>query len=340
MLRHWTAIHDRLGDELDSLEEPFVTIRKSGRSLSTLDCYFHRGPVFRHLCLYQYARLVSISEVKTGDQRDLATFVPLFDVPEPSMERFMQQIRPIGKPATPLLKGTLFDQEEQHIHHRYEFHSIIMLALFVPWEEFLDRCEQPSILWEELRHNLPSIVQGFVDNVALLKKSTEDAKLDQAMWRAMGDEECESSTTNYPEPHALSSSHRSEYALFASFRKALESISENNRLNTPALGELVSKVLEPVSVDGLDTFGDWASQSQSKTQSTSCVGSQVTGQFTPQTVARLILKQGKLESELVKAIEGDNSSRTLSSLEEAEQQNAGTGFGGMITTSPSSSKQA
>lgn len=328
VLRHWTAIHDCVGDQLEALEEPYVKIRKSGRSLATVDCYAHRGPVFRHLCLYQYARLVSISLVKTRDERDPTSLVPLSNMPDHSMEKYRQEIRPIGNSATPLFRGPLFDYDEQHSHHRYQFHSIIMLALFVPWEDFLPRSEQPAVIWEELRHNLPSIVQGFVENVSLLKKSNEDAKLDHAMWKAMGDEQCETMAANYPEPDVLGSSHRSEHALFTSFWKALESISRNKRLITPALNSFVANVLGDVSTDGMETVGDWTSQPHTRTQATSCVGNQVTGQITPQTVANLVIKQGKLESQMVKAIEGDGSCQTLSCLEEAEQLNAQTGFEG------------
>jgi hypothetical protein len=69
--------------------------------------------------------------------------------------------------------------------------AVLLLALFVPWEQFLHaRPGSPGALWESLRETLPKRVLAVANNIHLLHKSAEDAKKDAQLWasRSEGDQ--------------------------------------------------------------------------------------------------------------------------------------------------------
>jgi PIF1-like helicase len=64
-------------------------------------------------------------------------------------------------------------------------HEVINLALFVPWEQFFG-ISSGSILdaWQQYRRSLPGRLQMYSDNLSLLYKSAEDAKVDANLWHS------------------------------------------------------------------------------------------------------------------------------------------------------------
>jgi hypothetical protein len=67
---------------------------------------------------------------------------------------------------------------------------VVLLALFVPWEDFAqDEAVDIAGLWERLRAQMPGRVADVVNNIQLLHKSAEDARKDARLWasRSEGD---------------------------------------------------------------------------------------------------------------------------------------------------------
>jgi len=66
--------------------------------------------------------------------------------------------------------------------------AILHLALFIPWEAFLDEIPDDfATLWTQLSQNLSSRLKFHVRNICLLRKSAEDAKADARLWKKLSD---------------------------------------------------------------------------------------------------------------------------------------------------------
>jgi len=74
---------------------------------------------------------------------------------------------------------------------RFAHRSIVVqLGLFVPWEEFVQTEPQDlGALWQEFRQDLRPRLKSYTNNMGLLRKSKEDARLNAALWAQVTDDD-------------------------------------------------------------------------------------------------------------------------------------------------------
>ena len=60
--------------------------------------------------------------------------------------------------------------------------AVLHLALFVPWERFLDSpADDIPRLWRSFEADLSDRIRSYVRNIALLRVSTDDARADRKL---------------------------------------------------------------------------------------------------------------------------------------------------------------
>ncbi|KAM4066757.1 PIF1-like helicase [Hirsutella rhossiliensis] len=154
VFRQWPHLRRESGAAVaDGSVDESILVEEAGQRICRVEAYRHRGDVLRGLCLYDYVSLV---------------------------------LRRPGKQATVCLDGYLskdFDEDDEGSCYRRA--AVQHLALFVPWESFLDE-ERGDIncIWGRQRAALAPRISCFVDNVQLLRRSAEDAKRDARQWAA------------------------------------------------------------------------------------------------------------------------------------------------------------
>ncbi|KAI2462795.1 hypothetical protein F4781DRAFT_438106 [Annulohypoxylon bovei var. microspora] len=137
--------------DVQPASEPTVSFQNGGIKPSIFDAYLHRGPVFRDMCLYDYASIVLTVPKPRGRWKDRHV---LFEG-DVGQGRFW----PYGRTA------------------------VVRLALFIPWEEFLSReSGTPIEIWDALSQNLSLRLNFINGNFDLLRKSKDDAVLDRRNW--------------------------------------------------------------------------------------------------------------------------------------------------------------
>ncbi|KJZ69982.1 hypothetical protein HIM_10627 [Hirsutella minnesotensis 3608] len=109
-----------------------------------------------------------------------------FDSGWASGKEWVQVLRRPGKLAVVCLDGYLskdFGQRDEEVCR--DRAAVPHLALFVPWESFLEE-EEGTIgdIWARARASLQPRISCLVDNVQLLRRSAEDAKRDAKQWAA------------------------------------------------------------------------------------------------------------------------------------------------------------
>lgn len=163
------------GDK-EATSDETVSITDNGVMPSIFQAYQHRGSVFRHLCLYDYASLVQVVKKPKRWMKCHAEF-------EGSLRtgKYCQRILPKASVRIPVLSGTYpLDFEEGGIYCRT---PVIRLALFIPWEKFLSiECDTPLQIWENLSQDLSPRLRNINHNFDLLKRSKDDAILDKKNW--------------------------------------------------------------------------------------------------------------------------------------------------------------
>jgi hypothetical protein len=93
-LRNLTAAG---GDQVDGGDH--VAFTGSGRRLSVLDAYPHRGELLSHLCLYEYARIIRIKKLRHGQTPTGPTQIPL-EFNSNLSRGFVQELRSGAELAT------------------------------------------------------------------------------------------------------------------------------------------------------------------------------------------------------------------------------------------------
>ncbi|KAI8649770.1 ATP-dependent DNA helicase [Fusarium keratoplasticum] len=154
VFRHWMHLRREAGVQTD-LEEPpeTVQLREGGRTLLYLDAYACRGQVLRSLCLYDYMSMINL--VRRSDRDEDETHISL-EGSSPECHGWLQELRRPHEYAVPIFQGYISnDHEDEHpvYFKRYApesmlltpspaltllpSNSVLHLALFVPWEDFL-----------------------------------------------------------------------------------------------------------------------------------------------------------------------------------------------------------
>jgi hypothetical protein len=88
-----------------------VYFQTSGFKLSYVEAYKHRGPIFAHLCFYDYVSFVVLK--KKRDQRRGAKSIP-FPPTATVCEGWVQSLRTAHKTAVPIFDGRLTDEFDEH----------------------------------------------------------------------------------------------------------------------------------------------------------------------------------------------------------------------------------
>ncbi|KAF6794973.1 DNA repair and recombination protein [Colletotrichum musicola] len=181
------------------------------------NAYPHRGPVFRDICFYEYVSLVSVQQIKKRNRPDGKGHVAMADT-LPDYECWVQALYE-GDRAIPVLTGYLNSDPtttDDGYYRRYVQarnmnlstnpgrSAVILLALFVPWEDFTHITDRDPIeVWKDHQPRLPDRIKGYIANIRLLHKTAEDAKKDAKLWasRSEGDQGIEFEEADDTEMH-------------------------------------------------------------------------------------------------------------------------------------------
>ncbi|XP_044716329.1 PIF1 protein [Hirsutella rhossiliensis] len=177
-------------------------LRQGGRTLLCLDAYAYRGHVLRDLCLYDYMSMIHLDSDCDG---------------------WMQKLRRPDQYAVPIFQGYISDDHDDDHPVYIKRNSVLHLALFVPWENFISESQGDiTDIWTTHRARLCPRLRFYVSNICLLRKSAEDARKDAKLWatRSEGDDTID---VEYPlddgryeeEPPAMA--HRQAYRALLRF---------------------------------------------------------------------------------------------------------------------------
>ncbi|KAM4067778.1 PIF1-like helicase [Hirsutella rhossiliensis] len=229
IFRLWSHLRHQAG-ELTDAEQPAETIRlrQGGRTLLYLDAYAYRGHVLRDLCLYDYMSMIHLDS---------------------DCDDWIQKLRRPDQYAIPIFQGYISDDHEDDHPVYIKRNSVLHLALFVPWENFISESQGDiTDIWTTHRSGLCPRLRFHVSNIGLLRKSAEDARKDAKLWasRSEGDDTID---VEYPlddgrdeeEPPALA--HRQAYkALLQILRNAVQDTDATK--DSPVLGGLIHDLCE------------------------------------------------------------------------------------------------
>ncbi|KAM4067705.1 PIF1-like helicase [Hirsutella rhossiliensis] len=157
-------------------EEPSETVqfRESGRTLLCLDAYAYRGPVLRDVCLYDYMSMITLERRRGRDEDE--TRIALEGPPE--CYGWIQKLRQPPEYAVPIFQGFISDDHIDEHPVYFKRNSVLHLALFVPWENFLSETRGDITgIWRNHAATLCPRLRSRVANISLLRKSAEDALL-------------------------------------------------------------------------------------------------------------------------------------------------------------------
>jgi hypothetical protein len=265
IFRRWTHLRRQAGVQTD-LEEPAETVqlREGGRTLLYLDAYACRGQVLRSLCLYDYMSMIYL--VRRSDQDEDETHISL-EGSSPECHGWLQELRRPHEYAVPIFQGYISnDHEDEHpvYFKRYvsrvhttdsgtaltlpPSNSVLHLALFVPWEDFLSETRDDiTDIWSTYEASLCGRLRFHVANISLLSKSAEDARKDAKLWasRSDGDDTVdvefpldEGDCSQCSEESATTAEHHQNYtALLWALQRAVQ--GSNATKDSPVLRSLI-----------------------------------------------------------------------------------------------------
>jgi len=117
MFRHWTSFRQRALSKTQAKDLPdMVNITQSGRKISAIEAYKARGPLLRHLCLYDYLACVEIR--KKGGTQTSSNWIP-FDDSAQICDSMIQHICCQSNIATVVLDGVITDDFDEAPHEIY-----------------------------------------------------------------------------------------------------------------------------------------------------------------------------------------------------------------------------
>jgi hypothetical protein len=195
--RQWPGLREALSALGQEPHPENVYFQASGFKHSYVEAYKHRGPVFAHLCFYDYVSFVVLEREHRHQRGPIS-------IPFPPMAiictGWVQRLRMPHKTAVPILDGRLtddFDGHDENFVKRYVpwpswmrgkslqatyRNAVLHLALFVPWERFQGEPADDVLgLWRSLEGQLGARIRSHVQNIALLRVSADDARADRKL---------------------------------------------------------------------------------------------------------------------------------------------------------------
>ncbi|EWY79571.1 hypothetical protein FOYG_17265 [Fusarium oxysporum NRRL 32931] len=246
IFRRWMHLRRQAGVETD-LEEPpeAVQLREGGRTLLYLDAYACRGQVLRSLCLYDYMSMINL--VRRSDRDEDETHISL-EGSSPECHGWLQELRRPHEYAVPIFQGYISNDHEDEHPVYFKRNSVLHLALFVPWEDFLSETRGDiTHIWSNYEASLCGRLRFHVANISLLSKSAEDARKDAKLWasRSEGDDTVdvefpldEGDSSQCSEESATTAEHHQNYtALLRALHNAVRD-SDATR-DSPVLRSLI-----------------------------------------------------------------------------------------------------
>ncbi|KAM4066746.1 PIF1-like helicase [Hirsutella rhossiliensis] len=207
----------------------------------------HRGPALpdeRHQAVLNESRQFLMRTAnRIFSERQLSA------VEDSDCDGWMQKLRRPDQYAVPIFQGYISDDHEDDHPVYIKRNSVLHLALFVPWENFIsESLGDITEIWTTHRAGLCPRLRFYVSNICLLRKSAEDARKDAKLWasRSEGDDTID---VEYPlddgryeeEPPAMA--HRQAYrALLQILRNAVQDTDATK--DSPVLGGLIRDLCE------------------------------------------------------------------------------------------------
>lgn len=251
--------------ELTAAEQPpeTVPLRQGGRTLLYLDAYAYRGPILRDVCLYDFMSMVQL--VRWNGKEEDKCHIAL-DGPPSICDGWAQKPRQADQYAIPIFQGYISDDlGEDHpvyvkryssisLQHQNPLtssrNSVLHLALFIPWENFLSHNEgDVTDIWRSHETQLSPRLRFHVSNISLLRKSAEDARRDAKLWasRSEGDDSIDVDflLDNDPcgEDIPSTAQHRQTYAALVHILRDA-AVGTDTATNSPILQNLIRDVCE------------------------------------------------------------------------------------------------
>ncbi|KAH6955959.1 PIF1-like helicase-domain-containing protein [Ilyonectria sp. MPI-CAGE-AT-0026] len=243
IFRRWLHLRRQSGEDADADEPPeTIGLRESGRTLLSLDAYAYRGPLLRGLCLYDYMSMISLE--RRRDREEDETHFALHG-PSQESENWIQKLRKPLEYAVPIFQGYISDDHKDEHPVYFRRNSVLHLALFVPWDDFLSKTHGDiTDIWTNHAAALPPRLRSHASHISLLRRSAEDARKDAKLWasRSEGDDtvdvEFPLDEGDYREEPATTAEHQQNYAaLLQAIHNAVRN-SESTR-DSPVLQDLV-----------------------------------------------------------------------------------------------------
>ncbi|XP_044721137.1 ATP-dependent DNA helicase PIF1 [Hirsutella rhossiliensis] len=180
IFRLWAHLRHQAGELTDAEQPPeTIRLRQGGRTLLYLDAYAYRGHVLRDLCLYDYMSMIHLMRRKSRSEDDSH----FLDGQDSDCDGWMQKLRRPDQYAVPIFQGYISDDHEDDHPVYIKRNSVLHLALFVPWENFVSESQGDiTDIWTRHRAGLCPRLRFHVSNICLLRKSAEDARKDTKLW--------------------------------------------------------------------------------------------------------------------------------------------------------------
>lgn len=158
----------------DMGDSSIVHVRNRATIISVFDDYAHRGPHLADMCLYDYCALVYKSKNAGG--------LP-YESAHPQHLTHRQFVRKQTVTIPTLLGRLLFLRPDSGDEVVREHHFCLITGLFVPWTNSQLPRKPANESWERFfsskKSYLSPRVLRYIDNLALLHKSKEEAHIDQ-----------------------------------------------------------------------------------------------------------------------------------------------------------------
>ncbi|KJZ68494.1 hypothetical protein HIM_12113 [Hirsutella minnesotensis 3608] len=171
------------------------------------------------------------------------------DGPDSDCDGWMQKLRRPDQYAVPIFQGYISDDHEDDHPVYIKRNSVLHLALFVPWEDFLpERQGDIADIWMRHRAGLCPRLRFHVSNISLLRKSAEDARKDAKLWasRSEGDDtidvEYPLDDGHYEEEPAAMAHHQAYAALLQVLQNSVQDTDAVK--GSPALRRLIRELCE------------------------------------------------------------------------------------------------
>ena len=167
---------------MDMGDSSIVQVRNRATIISVFDDYTHRGPDLADMCLYDYCVLVYKSKNAGG--------LP-YESAHPQHLIYRQFVRKQTVAIPTLLGRLLFLRPDSGDEAVREDHFCLVTGLFVSWNNSQSPRKPANESWERFfsskKSHLSPRVLRYIDNLALLHKSKEEAHIDQLRLHAQYD---------------------------------------------------------------------------------------------------------------------------------------------------------